>query len=50
MRRVTLCRVVPINGVETEEEFDVAKSVRERAEHVAQEKVSELDGEYSSET
>jgi hypothetical protein len=49
MRRVALRRVIPVVGVETEEELDVTKSVRQRAEHVAQEKVSELDGEQSSE-
>lgn len=49
MRGIALRRVVPVVGVETEEELDVTKSVRQRAEHIAQEKVSELDGEQSSE-
>lgn len=43
MGAVALGWIVPVVGVKTEEEGDVAHRVSQGAEHVAEEEVAELD-------
>lgn len=43
MRAVADCWVVPVSSIQAEEQFDVAQSVGEGAEHVAKKEVTELD-------